>query len=171
MSVPDVAIRIRAVCHIVHDYANLMSSGMLTQAGPAQRAGVHPPLNSHIQHAFILNCRKIADFFKNSSKNDDIVANHFLSTNEKFVLSEWEKWGRAMNKQLAHLTYARVTDPKPWDGYQDNKLLLDEFQSVWKTFLSKLHDPYKRAFDEEIAKRQQPYPNGDESEFKDLDLR
>lgn len=76
-----------------------------------------------------------------------------------------------MDKQLAHLTYARVTKPTPWDGYKDNKLLLDEFQSAWKKFLAKLEDPYKTGFDEEIAKRQAPHPDGQPSEFRDLDLR
>ena len=75
-----------------------------------------------------------------------------------------------MNKQLAHLTYARETAPVPWDG-SANKLLLDEFQKAWKTFLSNLQERYKRVFDEEITKKQQPSSNGNESEFKALNLR
>jgi hypothetical protein len=172
MSIPDEATRIKAVHHVVHDYANLVSSGMLTQAGPAQMAGIRPPVNSHIQHAFLLNCRKMAGFFKNDPKrNDDIVANHFTSTSETFNLNEWDNWGRALDKQLAHLTYTRVTAPVPWDGYIVNNLLLNELQADWKYFLTRLHNSFKQVFDEEIAKKKQPYPNGDESEFKDLDLR
>ena len=167
----EQAKRLAAIHHVVHDYANLVSSGALTQAGPAAKAGVRPPVNTHIQHAFLLNCRKLADFLQRPPKGDDIAVEHFLGKKESFGLPVWNRWGKPMDKQLAHLTYARVTKPTPWDGYKDNKLLLDEFQSAWKKFLAKLEDPYKTGFDEEIAKRQAPHPDGQPSEFRDLDLR
>lgn len=164
-------MRLKAVHHVIHDYANLVSSGTLTQAGPAANAGICPPVNSHIQHAFLLNCRKMADFYQKAPQGDDISAGHFLKQKESFHLPEWDKWGRAMNKQLAHLTYARITTPKSWSGNPANRLLLEEFRAAWKIFLSKLDYPYRQKFNEEITKRQQRHPDGKESEFKDLDLR
>ncbi len=65
--------RLKAVHHVVHDYANLLSSGSLTQD-----KSVKPPFNTHVQHAFLLNCRKLADFFRKSSDDRDIVAADFL---------------------------------------------------------------------------------------------
>ena len=160
MTMINLPTRLEAMHHVVHDYANLVSAGTLTQAGPAARAGFRPPVNSHIQHAFLLNCRKMADFFQKVPRGDDIRAEHFLKQKETFLLPEWDKWGRAMDKQLAHLTYARVTAPKSWTGSPANRLLLEEFQAAWKIFLSKLDYPYKQKFDEEITKRQQRHPDG-----------
>jgi hypothetical protein len=101
--------RLKAVHHVVHEYANLVSSGVLTQD-----MSVKPPVNTHIQHAFLLNCRKLADFFRKPSDGSDIVAADFLGHVSPFRLPVWDKWGGPMNKQLAHLTYARVTNPKAW---------------------------------------------------------
>lgn len=167
MSTPEEAIRIKAAHHVVHDYANLVSSGTLTQPEPAQLADIRPPVNTHIQHAFLLNCRKLADFFKNSPKwPDDITAKDFTGSADEFILKEWELWGQPMDKQLAHLTYARVTASVPWDGYNANRLLLNEFQVAWKLFLGKLQEPFSEIFENEISRKEQP-----ESEFRDLDLR
>ena len=99
--------RLKAVHHVVHDYANLVSAGTLTQDKT-----VKPPVNTHVQHAFLLGCRKLADFFRKSSNGTDIVAADFLRKKEQYPLPVWNKWGIPMNKQLAHLTYGRVTKPK-----------------------------------------------------------
>lgn len=157
--------RLKAVHHVVHDYANLVSSGTLTQD-----TTVKPPFNTHVQHAFLLGCRKLADFFCKSSDDRDIVAADFLGKRELFPLSVWNKWGDPMNKQLAHLSYARVTKPKAWDGRRENKLLIEEFQQAWKLFRSKLPDPYRSEFEKQINQRQQPSPTGEPSEFRGLDL-
>jgi hypothetical protein len=167
MAKPDNQTLIKAVHHIVHDYANLMSSGTLTQPDDAEKANIQPPVNTHIQHAFLLNCRKLADFFNNSTDwPDDIIAKHFTGSSEKPILKEWDYWGKPMDKQLAHLTYTRVTAPVPWDGYKANRLLLNEFQAAWKLFLNKVQEPFEVIFDSEISKKEQS-----NSEFKDLDLR
>jgi len=157
--------RLEAVHHVVHDYANLVSSGDLTQD-----ESVKPPLNTHIQHAFLLNCRKLADFFTCKSKNKmDIILSHFLHGEKGFDLPVWEDWGKPMNKQLAHLSYERVTNPEKWDG-QANKLLLEEFKGKWKLFRSKLPEPYRSEFEKQIRERQQPSSDGQPSEFQYLDL-
>jgi hypothetical protein len=86
--------RLAAIHHVVHDYANLVSSGALTQAGPAAKAGVRPPVNTHIQHAFLLNCRKLADFLQRPPKGDDIAVENFLGKKESFSLPVWNRWGK-----------------------------------------------------------------------------
>ena len=156
--------RLKAVHHVVHDYANLVSAGTLTQDKT-----VKPPVNTHVQHAFLLGCRKLADFFRKSSNGTDIVAADFLRKKEQYPLPVWNKWGIPMNKQLAHLTYGRVTKPKAWDG-RENERLIEEFRQVWKLFRSKLEEPYGSEFEKQINKRQQPSPTGEPSEFRGLDL-
>jgi len=68
-----------------------------------------------------------------------------------------------MNKQLMHVTFARVEKPKKWKGHDENKLFLDEFMKAWKEFRYNLEEPYKSKFDSEIAERLK-------SEFRGLDL-
>ncbi|MFI5381967.1 MAG: hypothetical protein ACHRHE_21945 [Tepidisphaerales bacterium] len=80
-----------------------------------------------------------------------------------FDLSNWTLWHKAMDKQLLHLTFARVTRPKRWEGHNENKLFLAEFMKAWKEFRENLADLYKSKFDEEIAIKLN-------SEFKGLDL-
>jgi hypothetical protein len=42
---------LKAVHHVVHDYVNLVSAGTLIYQSP------RPPLNSHVQYSFIVQCR------------------------------------------------------------------------------------------------------------------
>ena len=155
----DEEQKLAAIHHIVHDYTNLVSSGTLTQEP------LKPPLNTHVQHAFLMNCRKMAAFFLNRRDDDDILSKEFLPTKVGFKLDEWENWGAAMNRQLLHLSYRRIDAAKPWDG-KPNKLLLAEFQRAWKKFLFHLEDPYRPQFEIEISAKLKPG-----SEFNGLDLR
>ena len=156
--------RLAAVHHVVHDYTNLVSSGALTQTN------IKPPINTHVQHAFLMNCRKMAGFFlnlKGQKHANDILSKHYFPPDEKvvFKLSTWrEQWNEAMNRQLLHLSYDRIDKAKPWDG-KPNQMLLDEFQAAWKKFRANLEEPYKSKFKSEIADKLKP-----RSEFQHLDL-
>ena len=61
---------------------------------------------------------------------DDIRAAHFLARAVPFDLSNWALWHDAMNKQLMHVTFARVEKPKKWEGSDKNKLFLAEFMKA-----------------------------------------
>lgn len=160
--------KLQAVHHVVHDYANLVSSGTMAVAGGYQGQGFIPPVNTHVGHAFLVNCRKMYEFFmykpSTNVKRDDIRAAHFLSRKVDFDLSNWALWHDAMNKQLMHVTLARVQKPKSWEGHNENKLFLDEFKSTWKKFLRNLDEQYKSRFEDEIAEKLK-------SEFQELDLK
>ena len=71
--------------------------------------------NTHVSHAFYLNCRKLADLFQNKlgRDKDDIMAEHYVS---KFyaTLPVSTNW-RVPMKQLAHVTYARHTSAREID--------------------------------------------------------
>ena len=150
----------RAIPHIVYEYANLISSGTLLNQS------LEPPCNTHVQDAFLLSCRKLADFFSNRSKPHDVMARHYFPPKRvpKFRLREWTAWKLVMDKQLAHITYGRVDQPVPWDDSK-NHVLLSEFRQAWRRFLSELEQPYKTEFDAEIDKRRTSAGYGD------LDLR
>ena len=165
-----------AVHHVVHDYANLVSSGTMAVNGHHLKKAFDPPVNTHIGHAFLVNCRKMYEFFlyppSANPAHDDIRAAHFLPQAVTFDLSNWALWHDAMNKQLMHVTFARVEKPKTWEGHNENKLFLAEFMKAWKKLLRNLKGTmYESKFDEEIRKKQEPNDKGQESEFKDYDLR
>ena len=163
--------RLKAVHHVVHDYANLVSSGTMTVTGCHQNTQLIPPMNTHVCHAFLVSCRKMYEFFlyKPSKKpgQNDIRAEHFLAPSLAltFDLSNWATWHDAMNKQLMHVTFARVKKPKKWEGHNENKLFLDEFMKAWKEFRRNLKEPYKSEFDKEITEKLKLG-----SEFQELDL-
>lgn len=107
----------RAVHHIVHDYANLVSAGMaISKALP-------PPLNSHVAYSFVLQSRKFADFFlrpRGLRHREDILASDYVGDAVRFDLPEWRKWLDHMNCHMFHLSYRRLDDAwGPWDGGED----------------------------------------------------
>jgi hypothetical protein len=149
----------QAIDHVVYEYANLVSSGDLLSKP------LKPPVNTHVQDAFLLGCRKVADFFLNRSKPDDVKARDYLTKGRvpKIRLSEWKRWHAAMVGQLAHITYERVGAPQSWDGSR-NPVLLAEFRKEWRTFLSHLEEPYRTEFENAIKTRKKS------EGFRNLDL-
>jgi len=143
---PHIDRQKTAVKHIVHDYAQLISAG--TQTAEPQ---VYPT-NHHIQHAFLVHCRKFGDFYANRYEGTDFVAHKFLAKRCKIDLPTWKTWGDAMDKQLMHFSWKRVDDPKDWDGFGVNDLLLREFRQAWELFIVGLDDRLKAEFDMEIAR-------------------
>src|SRR5580700_5483682 len=55
--------RARPEHHVVHDYANLVSSGLLRQPKYVALLLQIPTANSHAWHASYTNCRKMYEFF------------------------------------------------------------------------------------------------------------
>jgi hypothetical protein len=161
----DEELCLAAVHHVVHDYANFVSSGEVIFNNP----GPQPPLNTHVQHAFLMNCRKMAHFFQHGPNGKDIVSADFFPPRCKprFRFPVWNKWAKPMDWQMLHLTYSRVLNPVPWDGYKENRLFLNEFQQAWKLFRAKLPEPYSSEYRRQIEER---YNDDNDGVFKSLDL-
>ena len=72
--------RLEAIHHVVHDYANFVSSAEMVLTGKDIDGNfLKPPINTHVSHAFYLNCRKLADFFLNLSRQgDNIIAKNYV---------------------------------------------------------------------------------------------
>jgi predicted RNase H-like HicB family nuclease len=100
--------------HIVHDYANLVSSAELALAGRHNCRTIDPPVNTHIKHAFLLNSRKMRDFFTSTSQGDDVVAMDYLGEC-LFTLPAATRWKKPIDKQLAHLTVFRLDSSEDID--------------------------------------------------------
>jgi hypothetical protein len=146
------------VIHICYEYANLMSAAYWDMHGCA-------PWRTHADDAFLLGCRKISDFLlrrtrsrlRNGDELPDILARDYIAPKAKpnWALPLWTyEWQKAMDKQLAHLSYVR---DKPWNHHQWVPRLETEFRKAWGKFRRSLDPKYKKAFTTEIAKcRQKP---------------
>src|SRR5712692_7198023 len=122
-----------SIPHIVHDWSNLVAAGTMTGEP------ISPPMNHFVQHAFLVECRKFADFFSNNRGPDgnDVVSKDFQPKRFKPRLPEWKKWRDHMNQQLMHLSLNRVKNKIAWDG-SANASLLREFRNVWNEFLKSM---------------------------------
>jgi hypothetical protein len=125
-----------AIHHIVHEYANFVSSAEMTIHGKdIDGAFFKPPLNTHVGHAFFLNCRNLADFFQNRPSrggNDDVFALHFV-LGYCCKLPVFDEWRTRINKQLAHVTYSRDVDSREIDKAAQ-KALYSEISNTWREF-------------------------------------
>lgn len=149
----DAEQKEHAIPHIVYEYANLVSAGELL-------ASQHPySINTHIQDAYLLSCRKMAEFFPNPARNprpqkfaEDVRADDFVA-GFSCDLPTWETWRKRMNQRLAHLSYSRIANQeKPWTG-KANHLMLVEFRKAWKDFYSQLDTSHREEFDRQIAEK------------------
>jgi hypothetical protein len=139
-----------SVRHVVYEYANLISSGELLAVQHAY------PINTHLQDAFLLSCRKMADFFLwkptryPQPQKYDIVASDFTVSPLGYSLPVWKKkWATAMDRQLAHITWKRDLG---WDA-TDNKALMEEQRAAWKKFLANLKPNFQVRFREQINEK------------------
>jgi hypothetical protein len=156
-------VRLDSVHHVVHDYANFVSSAEMMTTGQHLGKTCDPPVNTHISHAFLLSCRKIARFFGKRSEEDDVIADDYVP-GFTFSLPKCDHWRVPVNKQLAHITYTRDADPR--EITRQAKLdIYDELKHAWKDFRSRLSKPFAAKFEQEIKDKLKP-----ESEFRDLDL-
>lgn len=138
--------------HIVHDYANLVSTGELKRQQGDRMA---PPIDTHVGEAFLLNCRKMYDFFVKPERGrgeDDLGVEMYLPAGSipAFNLDSWKRWHKTMNKQLFHVTATRNT---PYPGHHYDMLILDEFHAAWKLMLSRLPQTFRKKFEYQIAER------------------
>lgn len=154
-------LRVRCVHHVVHDYANFVSSAEMVISGQHLKKGFDPPVNSHLFHAFLLDSRKIADFFRRCANADEIIAGHYVPG---FVASlpHCNAWRVPVNKQLAHLTYARDDAAKEITPRAIRETY-DRLKQVWKDFQGKLREPFRSRFRQEITDKLA-------TEFRGLDL-
>ena len=131
---------------------------------------LEPPVNTHVSHAFYLNCRKLADFFQNKAERggDDVIAMHFV-TGYAAKLSVSDGWRREINKQLAHVTYSRDVTAREIDRAAC-EALFRELQETWRDFRRRLPQEYAEEFVKRIHERKSPYPSGMLSEFRGYDL-
>jgi hypothetical protein len=165
--------RCTAIVHVVHEYANFVSSAEMVLSGcDIDGAPFKPPINTHISHAFYMNCRKLADLFQNRRgppDKDDIVAEHYL-TGFYAALPISTNWRLPMNKQLAHVTYARDTRAREIDRAAC-EALYGELKDTWREFRKGLVGGlYEAEFKNQVRKRREPDQNGRLSEFRFYDL-
>jgi hypothetical protein len=150
---PSEAELLDSIRHAVYEYANLISSGELLAVQHAYS------INTHLQDAFLLSCRKMADFFLwkptqryPEPQKYDIVASDFTVSPLAYSLPVWrKKWATAMDRQLAHITWKR---DQGWDA-TDNKPLLEEQQAAWEKFLANLMPKFQACFRERIKEKKE----------------
>ncbi|MBZ5605813.1 MAG: hypothetical protein LAO79_26235 [Acidobacteriia bacterium] len=164
--------RFDAIVHVVHEYANFVSSaGMVLSGCDVEGVPFKPPINTHISHAFFLNCRKLADFFQNKPgpKNDDVRADHYV-TGFKTALPVSDHWRDPIDKQLAPITYARDRNAREIDG-PACEALYRELRGAWREFRNGLVGGlYEAEFSNRVSKRKGPSADGTPSEFRLCDL-
>ena len=164
--------RFNAIVHIVHEYANFVSSAEMVLSGcDIDGVPFKPPINTHVSHAFYLNCRKLADLFQNkpSPGKDDIMAEHY-APGFYAPLPVYNDWRGPINKQLAHVTYARDTSAREIDR-SACEALYKELRDAWREFRRGLVGSlYEAEFKNQVRRRREPWQNGLLSEFRFYDL-
>ena len=146
---------IRGIEHTCYEYANLISAAYWSMHGEA-------PWRTHADDAFLLGYRKMHDFLlfktrstqKNGDELPDILALDYLPSGyiPTWTLPTWTtEWRRAMDRQLAHLSYERE---KSWDHRKWVPKLEKEFREAWALFLQAVDPQYKKEFSKQITHRQ-----------------
>jgi hypothetical protein len=140
--------------HVVHDYANLVSSGLLVTDRKSNDALLKiAPVNSHVWHAFYLNCRKMYEFFHHQKSKKYLRAQQFVRPGVIFTFRHWtEDVQNFMNTHMLHVGGGRVTNKKVSRGGDDTSYLA-EFQEMWEKMLKNLQEKHKETFREEIEHR------------------
>ena len=151
-------VRLDGIHHVVHEYANFVSSAEMVSTGQHLGKGLEAPVNTHIAHAFLLNCRKMADFFggpSKHSKEDDVFAEHYVS-GYTVPLPYSSRWQIPVNKQLAHITYTRGIAPEEITT-QGNLDMYNELKNAWKDFRKpgRLSNEFAGTLDQEITDKLQ----------------
>lgn len=112
-------------------------------------------LNALIE-SFVVHTRVLIYFFYDNPKKDDISAKHFIDEWEKIRLPQSDILKTAKNKadkQLAHLTYARLTTYKEIESKKWKiREISVNMESVLQTFIDKLPGDKKNLFLEGLKK-------------------
>ena len=140
--------------HVVHDYANLVSSGLLITSQKSKRELLEmAPVNSHVWHAFYMNCRKMYEFFHYKNSRHYLRAQQFVNPGVTFTFQYWtDDVQTFMNTHMLHVGGGRVTNVEVLTGADDPSYLA-EFQAMWEKMLRNLQDKHKETFREEIEHR------------------
>ncbi len=133
-----------------------------------ERRPFKPPINTHVSHAFYLNCRKLADFFQNKKYPEDVKAEHFVH-GFSARLPVFGRWRNRIDKQLAHVTYDRDKSSRELKA-RTQALLYRELQNAWRQFRKHLPRLYAKQFVKKIKERKGPNRKGQPSEFRYYDL-
>jgi hypothetical protein len=157
-----VEIRHRAILHVVHEYANFVSSAQIVTTGRHQDKGLDSPIKRHVAHDFLLSCRKLRDFFTGSGDRD-VIAGHYV-TSADFHLPVSDKWKEAIDRQLAHISLDRVENSREILR-PTQAALYAELRTAWKLFLVNLPTLYQIDFDRELSEKEKLI------EFGGVDLR
>jgi hypothetical protein len=125
--------KVDMIQHIVHDWGKLVEIFTTPERRPS-------PLNHAVERAFLVECRKFANFFQNKRGpmkdplQQDAIAKDFVGKRFRPELHVWKKWEDHINRQLMHLSYGRVDNTDSWDG-SANKPIFEELCVVWDEFL------------------------------------
>lgn len=141
--------------HVVHDYANLVSSGLLiTEKESNDRLFGLAPVNSHVWHVFYMNCRKMYEFFTyQRSHKGYLTAQQFVIRGITFRFQHWTNDVQVFtNTHMLNVGGGRLTNTKESKGV-DDKDYLAEFQGLWVHMLRNLKDQHKDVFRDEIQHR------------------
>lgn len=151
----DRALLPNAIHHVVYEYSNLIhSADYVAYKSPGGPIGVH------VGDVFLLNCRKLADFFsRGPNYHGDVRAEYFCTVRPlpKVRLPHQRRWRRAMNQNLAHISFDRVRNPIPFytgpDGNTRVVQLVEELREGFRLFLDHVDDEYKVIFTQELRDR------------------
>lgn len=144
MTPPDQR-KLDMIQHIVYD------CGKLVEIFKAPEHRPHP-LNHAVERAFLVECRKFADFSQNKRgpmrdpSQQDAIAKDFVSKRFRPTLDMWKKWQDHINRQLMHLSYGRVDDTELWDG-SANQPIFGDLCVVWDEFLRCVDPKFRPEFD------------------------
>ena len=163
-------LRPKGIVHVVHEYANFVSSADMVEHGwDIDHKLFKAPINTHVSHAFYLNCRKLADFFqkRQGRYKRDIMAEDYVP-GFSAPLPVYAEWRDPINRQLAHVTYDRITKPKEIKK-EARKAIYEELKHTWREFRKGLvGSPYEAEFKEQVSLRKEK--NGQPTEFGSYDL-
>jgi hypothetical protein len=136
--------------HVVHDYANLVSSWRLREPDYIVQLMRIPTANSHAWHAFYLNCRKMYEFFRYGSHEDYLRAEDFIGGKLPYKFQDWtDSVQEFMNTHMLHVGGGRITNKKVSTGEDDRKYFSD-FENAWEAMMGNLKPEHRDVFRNEI---------------------
>lgn len=138
--------------HVVHDYANLVSSWRLREPHYITQLLQIPTANGHAWHAFQMNCRKMFEFFnyKPDAKGIYLRAAHFIDGELGYRFIHWtDRVQEFMNSHLLHVGAGRLTNEIVNDGKND-KQYFDDFEGAWQGMMRSLKPEHRDIFRDEI---------------------
>jgi|SRR5579862_881858 hypothetical protein len=122
----------KGIEHVVFEYSNFICAHHYMEANPEGGALVVLVFN-----AFLVNCRQLMDFLgKVRSSRRYVLAVHYSRNPYRVLLPVSEKRRDAIDRQLAHISYGRVTDPRSeLSDAQTRRDLFAELRGAFRDFL------------------------------------